>query len=143
VREWDAVAALESDAPGEECVFVALPDGSVLVRRGSEAVAEPAAHALAGELEPPYRALVLHREGRTWAVGAVSVQLAELPADTEGDELMLTVTQENERALEIDGRPTLAGIEAVELAVASPFDAYVLRASRLRGTLWEIEIDPL
>ena len=85
----------------------------------------------------------MRREDDTWAVGAVAIEVAELPADTEGDELMLTVTQENERALEIDGRPILAGIEAVERAVASPFDAYVLRASRLRGTLWEIEIDPL
>jgi hypothetical protein len=142
-REWDAVVSLESDTPGEECVFVALPDHTVLVRRGSEAIAKPAAEALTDEIEPPYRALAVRRDGRTWAVGAVSVQVADLPADTEGEELMLTVTQENERALEIDGRPAVAGIEAIEEAVGRPFEAYVLRAARLQGSLWEIAIDPL
>jgi hypothetical protein len=143
VREWDAVVSLESDAPGDESVFVALADGRILVRSGQDEIAEPAAAALAGEIEPPYRALALRREGRAWAVGAVAIEVAELPADTEGEELMLTVTQENERALEVDGRPTVAGIEGVEQAVGGRFDAYVLRATRLDGRLWEIEIDPL
>jgi hypothetical protein len=143
VREWDAVVALESDAPGDESVFVALTDGRLLVRSGPDAIAKPAAAALTSEIEPPYRALALRREGRTWAVGAVAIEVGELPADTEGEELMLTVTQENEHALEVDGRPTLAGIERVEQAVGGRFEAYVLRATRLDGTLWEIEIDPL
>jgi hypothetical protein len=56
---------------------------------------------------------------------------------------MLTVTQEGERALEVDGRPTLEGIEAVERAAGGRYDAYVLRATRLDERLWEIGIDPL
>ena len=104
---------------------------------------DAAARALQGELEPPYRALVVRREANMWAVGAVAIEVAELPADTEGEELMLTVTQEGERALEVDGRPTLEGIEAVERAAGDRYDAYVFRATRLDERLWEIGIDPL
>jgi hypothetical protein len=126
-----------------ECVFVALPDGVLLTLQGAEDVAECAARALEGELEPPYRALAVRREDDAWAVGAVAIEVIELPADTEGEELMLTVTQEGERALEIDGRAALGGIDALERAAGSRFDAYVLRATRLAGTLWEIGVDPL
>ena len=56
---------------------------------------------------------------------------------------MLTVTHEGERALEVDGRPTLEGIDAVERVAAGRFEAYVLRGARLHGRLWEIGIDPL
>jgi len=104
---------------------------------------DAAARALVSELDPPYRALAVRREGATWAVGAVAIEVVELPADTEGEELMLTVTQEGERALEVDGRPTLGGMEALERAAGGRFEAYVLRATRLDGRLWEIGIDPL
>jgi hypothetical protein len=124
-------------------VFVALAGGEVVHLHGAADAAGCAARALEGELQPPYRALAVRREGDTWAVGAVAIEVAELPADTEGEELMLTVTQEGERALEVDGRPTLEGIDAVERVAAGRFDAYVLRATRIQGTVWEIGIDPL
>jgi hypothetical protein len=95
------------------------------------------------ELDPPYRALAVRRDRDMWAVGAVAIEVAELPADTEGEELMLTVTEEGERALEVDGWPTVEGIDAVERAARGRFDAYVLRATRLEDRLWEIGIDPL
>jgi hypothetical protein len=85
----------------------------------------------------------VRREGDTWAVGAVAIEVVELPADTEGEELMLTVTQDGERALEVDGRPTLDGMDALERAAGGRFDAYVLRATRLDERLWQIGIDPL
>ena len=124
-------------------MFVSLADGRLIGLHGPEDAMEAAARALAGELEPPYRALAVRREGDMWAVGAVAIEVAELPADTEGEELMLTVTQEGERALEVDGRPTLEGIEALERAAGDRYDAYVLRATRLDERLWEIGIDPL
>jgi len=142
-REWDAVATTRSDAEGDEAVFVLLNDGRLISVHGSEAAMEPAAHALEGELETPYRAVAVRRNGDTWAVGAVGIEVVELPADTEGDELLLTVTQEGERALEVDGRSTIEGIEALEEAVGGRYDAYVLRAERLDERLWEIGIDPL
>jgi hypothetical protein len=124
-------------------VFVSLPDGRLIGLHGPEDAMDAAARALHGELEPPYRALTVRREGDMWAVGAVAIEVAELPADTEGDELMLTVTEEGERALEVDGRPTLEGIEPLERAARDRYDAYVLRATRLDERLWEIGIDPL
>ena len=101
------------------------------------------ARALGEALEPPYRAVGIRHEGSTWAVGGVRIEVAELPADIEGEELLLTVNQEGERALEIDGRPTAESIPALEDAVGGRFDAYFARATRLEPGLWEIGIDPL
>jgi hypothetical protein len=137
------VATARTDAEGEEAVFVLLDDGRLILLHGSQEAMETSARALEGELDTPYRALAVRREGDAWAVGAVGIEVAELPADTEGDELMLTVTEEGERALEVDGRPTLEGIESIERAAGERYDAYVLRATRLDGCLWEIGIDPL
>jgi hypothetical protein len=124
-------------------VFVLLDNGRLLPIHGPEEAMEAAARALEGELRTPYRAVAVRRDGDNWAVGAVAIEVAELPADTEGDELLLTVTEEGERALEVDGKPTIGGIDALERAVAGRFDAYVLRATRLDERLWEIGIDPL
>ena len=120
-----------------------LDDGRLIPVHGAQEAMEAAARALEGELDTPYRALAVRRQGDAWAVGAVAIEVAELPADTEGDELLLTVTEEGERALEIDGRPTLEGIEPIERAAGGRYDAYVLRGTRLDGRLWEIGIDPL
>jgi hypothetical protein len=137
------VATARSDAQGDEAVFVLLDHGRLIPLHGGRDVMETAARALEGELDTPYRALAVRREGDSWAVGAVAIEVAELPADTEGDELLLTVTEEGERALEVDGRPTLEGIEPIERAAGGRYDAYVLRATRLDERLWEIGIDPL
>ena len=56
---------------------------------------------------------------------------------------MLTVTQEGERALEVDGRPTAALIPELEAAAGGRYDSFVLRATRLDRRLWEIGLDPL
>jgi hypothetical protein len=102
-----------------------------------------AASALEAEVEPPYRAAAVRRHGDTWAVGAVAIEVADLPADVEGEELMLTVTEEGERELLVDGRPAVAGLAALERLASGRHDAYVLRAARLQGSLWEVLIDPL
>lgn len=78
-----------------------------------------------------------------WAIGAVAIEVAELPADVEGDDLMLTVTEAGERELLVDGRPALAGLPAIERLATGRHEAYVLRANRLEGALWEVSIDPL
>jgi hypothetical protein len=141
-REWDAVASFECDAAGDECVFV-LTENELIVLEGSEEAARAAAGAIADQLPPPYRAAALRRDGASWAVGAVAIEVAELPADRDGDELMLTVTDRGERALEVDGRPATEGIDALERVAGGRFEAYVLRATRIKGSLWEIGIDPL
>jgi hypothetical protein len=101
------------------------------------------AAAIDGELETPYRAVGIRQEGSMWSVGAVSIEVAELPADTEGDELMLTVNQEGERVLEVDGQPAAALVPELEATAQGRYDAFFLRATRLDARLWEIGIDPL
>jgi hypothetical protein len=137
------VASAQCLAAGDEAAFVGLADGRRVHLGGDANAVDCAADALQGEIDPPYRALAVRREGDTWAVGAISIEVVELPADTEGEELMLTVTQEGERALEVDGRSTIEGIEPLEQVVGGRHDAYVLRAERLDERLWEIGIDPL
>jgi hypothetical protein len=136
------VTTARCEGEGDECVLVRTPD-EIIVVGGSRATAECAAAALEDQLELPYRAVARRREGETWAVGAVAIEVVELPADTEGEELMLTVTETGERALEVDGRPAIEGMESLERAAAGRFDAYVLRATRIQGRLWEIGVDPL
>jgi hypothetical protein len=128
---------------GDECVFVALEVRRVLHIRGTVDVSDCAAKALEGELDPPYRAVAVRRDGDAWAVGAVAIEVADLPADVEGEELMLTVTEEGERELLVDGRPNLAAIDALTRVAGDRFAAYVLRGVRLQGSLWEVTVDPL
>ena len=101
------------------------------------------ATALGTDVETPYRAIAVRKHGDTWAVGAVAIEVADIPADVEGDELMLTVTEGGERELLVDGRPALAGLRALERLAGGRFETYVLRAKRLQGSLWEVLIDPL
>ncbi len=110
---------------------------------GDEAPLPCLAAAIEGAMDPPFRAVGIRHEGSTWAVGAVGIEVAELPADTEGEELMLTVTQEGERALEIDGRPADVPVPGLEETAGGRYDAFVLRATRLEDRLWEIGLDPL
>jgi hypothetical protein len=138
------VASAVCTATGGEYTFVVLETGRVLGEEGDAPdVAACAEEALIGEIEPPYRATAVRRENDTWAVGAVAIEVADLAADVEGEELMLTVTEQGERELLIDGRPAVAGLPALERLGAGRHEAYVLRAARLQGTLWEVLIDPL
>jgi hypothetical protein len=136
------VTAAECDAEGDETALVRTDD-RLIVLQGTGEAADCAARAIGDQLATPYRAVAHRREGNDWAVGAVAIEVAELPADTEGEELMLTATEAGERALEVDGRPTTVGIEALEQTAGGRYDAYVLRATRIEGTLWEIGVDPL
>ena len=128
---------------GETCVFVVIEGREPIHLSGDDGVLGCLAPAVSGALDPPYRAVGIRHEKSTWAVGAVGIEVIELPADTEGEELTLTVTQEGERALEIDGRPSAETIPALEQAVGDRYDAYFLQATRLEKELWEIGIDPL
>ncbi|MEX2464326.1 MAG: hypothetical protein WD428_00465 [Gaiellaceae bacterium] len=70
------------------------------------------------------------------------IEIGELPADQEGEEIVLTVSQ-GEAELLVDGRPSVAGIDALTRLAAGHHESYVLRANRLEGTLWEVTVDPL
>jgi hypothetical protein len=112
-RRWDVVASAETDLPGTEVHFVALPDGMLLVDENvPDGALMPLADAVEQSVQPPYRAVGVRRGERVWAVAAARTQVRELPGE-EGDEL-----------------------ERVE-------DGVVLRGRRLDGDLWEVEETPL
>ena len=131
-------------AEGSRVVFVHARPGLARLREGdAEGAVRCALAALEGVLPPPYRAAAVRREGDVWAVGAAAIEVADLPADIEGEELTLTVTHEGEHELTVDGRPGVAGVHELAERVRGGHDAFVLRALRIEGSLWEIEVDPL
>ena len=143
-REWDAVATAEApELAGDQVEFVVLADGSLLVDEEVDAgPLEPLAAALDGMLAPPYRAAGVRRGPGIWAVGARRIEIAELPEDVGGDEIVLSVTH-GERTLTVDGSPEFGGMPALERLGAARSESFVLRASRLDATLWEVVISPL
>ena len=141
MREWDAVVT--ADAPpleGERAVFVALPDGSLIVEEG-EGDLSVLADAVETQLERPYRAEAVRRHETLWAVAARALAIVELTDDPGGDEITLTV-RDGERELSVDGARTFGSMPALE-RLAEGLDAYALRAERLDGDLWEVDVGPL
>jgi hypothetical protein len=119
-RRWDAVAS--ADAPGlsgDELHFVALP----------------LADAIEQTIEPPYRAEAVRQGDDVWAVAAHRVEVAEFEAD--GDEIELVVNQDG-RSLTVDGARTFGSVPELEDLGSRDGDAYVVRAKRLDGDLWEV-----
>jgi hypothetical protein len=142
LREWDAVVTADApSAQGDRAVFVVLPDGTLLVEEGEGDLA-PLAEAVEAEVEPPYRAEAVRRHEELWAAAARALQVIELADDPGGDELTLTV-RDDERELLVDGARTFGSIPVLERLAEGRFDAYAIRASRLDGALWEVEISPL
>lgn len=142
LREWDAVVTV--DAPplrGDRAQFVALRDRTLLLEDGDDDVA-PLAEAVEAQLEPPYRAEAVRRHETLWAVAARAIEVVELPDDPGGDELTLTV-RHGERELLVDGARTFGSMPALERLAQDRHDAYAVRAARLDGDLWEVEVSPL
>jgi hypothetical protein len=142
-RRWDAVVTAGSEAlVGDEVHFVALPDGTLVV---DEAVPDeslgPLAEAIEEAVEPPYRAHAVRKGKRVWAVGAKRVEVASLP-HVRGDEIELTV-RDGERALAVDGEREFGGVPMLERLARERHDDYVVRAQRIDGDLFEIEVAPL
>jgi hypothetical protein len=142
-RQWDAVVTAESEAlTGHEVHFVALPDGTLFV---DEDVPDGSLAPLADEVEevvdPPYRAHAVRKSDRVWAVGVQRVEIASLP-ETRGDEVELSV-RGTERTLVVDGAREFGGVPALEHLAGERHDDYAVRAQRLDGDLFEIEVAPL
>lgn len=143
-REWDAVGVADApDLPGEEIRFAALPDGTLLVDAElPDDALSPLAEAIEGALRPPYRAEAVRREQTRWAVGARAIEVVELPEEIDGDEIELTV-QDDGRTLLVDGARSFGSVPTLERLAGERFDAYVVRAERLDGPLWEVRVGAL
>jgi hypothetical protein len=143
-REWDATAVAEAPGlKGEEASFVALADGSLVVdeEAGDEPLA-PLADAVEEQLRPPYRARAVRRDGDVWAVAASGIEVADLGADVQGDEIEL-VSRGGERTLTVDGARAFGGVPQLERLAEAHSPDYVVHASRLDGNLWEVRVAPL
>lgn len=141
-REWDAVATAEAPgSAGDEVEFVALADGRLLVHAGPDGFDPgPLAAGLEGAIERPYRAVGVRRE-ELWAVGASAIETAELFLD-DGDEFEL-VRNADGMSLRVDGTPAAKVVPELERLGEARAATYVVRASRLMGALFEIEVEPL
>ena len=142
-RQWDAVVLATAPFSGEWLTFVALPDGDLLADDGipDEALA-PLAASLETSVQPPYRAEAVRRAENRFAVAARRIEVAEVPEEVAGDEVDLTVF-EGERVLRVDGEHVFGSIRSLEELGARRFTAFVLRAERLDGALWEVGVSPL
>jgi hypothetical protein len=143
-REWDAVlTAIAPDLPGDETDFVALPDGTLFTDEDLPAGAlEPIAEAFAGLIDPPYHAVALRQDDDVWSAGAMRVAVVEVPEEVDGDQVDLVVS-DGERKLLVDEADSRAEIPSLESFAAQQFGSFVLRASRLDETLWEVTVLPL
>jgi hypothetical protein len=137
-REWDAVVLAEAPGTaGEELEFVALSDGRLL----GEGDSTPFAAALAGAIEPPYRAVAVRRHD-LWAVGARRIDVLELEQDTTGDEFELVRSADGE-STRIDGIPSSTHLPELEALGRARSATFVVRAHRLVDALMEIEVESL
>jgi len=141
-RRWDAVVAAEApDIQGDRVEFVVLPEGTLIVdeEQGDGSLGS-LAEALETQLDPPYRAEGVRQKDDVWAVAGRRIEVLTLAA--EGEEIELT-EHGGERALFVDGAQAFGTILELETAGRRQGDAYVVRARRLDGDLWEVQADPL
>jgi hypothetical protein len=143
-REWDATAVVEApELAGDEVEFVGLADGSLLVdEEVGDASLEPLADGIEETLEPPYRAKGVRRTESAWAVGARKIEVVELRPDVEGDTIELSAVG-GERTLSVDGAKAFGRIPQLEAVGEERGPDYALRATRLEGALWEVDVTPL
>ena len=141
-REWDAVVTVGAAVAGDEVRFVALAESSLLVEEGAEDV-DPSelADAVERVVAPPYRAVGVRRGG-LWIVGARRIEVVSLEEDPGGDELELAWDGEA-RSLLVGGTPRFGGVPELERLASERYDAWAVRAARLDGALWEVEVAPL
>ena len=142
-RRWDAVASAEAPGvSGNDVRFVALADGTLLVEEGdAEGDLAPLAAAIEANVPAPYRAEAVRRRGHTWAVAATAIAVAAIRDDVGGDSVEIAVNG-GERTIRVDGAPRFGSLPELE-RLAGRFDAYVIRAARLDGDLWEFVVTPL
>lgn len=134
--EWDAVVLVE--APGlaaDETEFTVLGDGTLL----GDPAAAPLVHAV--PLDPPFSAQAVRKDGALFSVGANRIEVVELPAHVVGDEIELT-RRGGERTVTVDGMRSFAAIPELE-ALGERYEEYVVRAVRLGGNAWEVDVEAL
>jgi hypothetical protein len=144
-REWDAVlTAVAPELPGDETDFVALPDGTLYTDDDlPDGALAPLADAFDGLLDAPYHVFALRQAEDVWSAGALRVDVVEVPEAVDGDLVDLVVNHDGERTVLVDEAEVRADIPSLEGFAGQQFGSFVLRASRLDETLWEVTVLPL
>jgi hypothetical protein len=141
-REYDVVLSLDVEGVrGDEVSFVALEDGTLLLESDEDIDLDPFGDALEGALAPPYRVTAVRKGEITWAVAANSIEVATIADEIEGDTVELAY-QQGETTVLVDGAEAFGSLASFE-QLAEGLEAYVIRASRLDGDLWEVKVTPL
>jgi hypothetical protein len=117
-----------------------LPEHQVVERTTSQTEPALLTAALAGVLEPPYRALCIRRP-ELWVIGAVALDVVEL-ADVRGDDVEVVRDDEGVR-VRVDGLPSLERVPELERFGERRGRDYVVRAQRLAEALFEVEVEAL
>jgi hypothetical protein len=126
---------------GHEVDFVTLPDGSIVIdREEGDADVTPFAEAVERRVTPPYRVHAVRREDGVWALAVRRIEVASFSA--EGDEIDLS-EHDGVRTLVVDGESRFGSVPELEEIGRRQGNAYVVRAARLDGDLWEVTADPL
>ena len=143
-REWDAVASAEAPGvPGDELEFVVLDDGTLIVDEDvPDGVLSPLADALEGSIEPPYHAYARRRGQDVWAAAAFVVEVVEVPEELPGDTVSISV-QDGQRTALVGDQHYRDRIQSLEQFAEADFEAFVLEATRLDGSLWEVTVNAL
>jgi hypothetical protein len=128
-REWDEVATVEADVPGDRATFVVVDDDRIVIEEGPDDV-ESLADALS--LDAPFRAEAVRRSEGVWAVAGRRIEVVALPG-VDGTELELT-RRAGERTFVVDGERRFGSIPVLERD-----GDHTIRARRLDGDLWETE----
>ncbi len=141
-RQWDAVVTVEADLPLDSVSFVALEDGALVVDADvPDDALSPLADAVELQIATPYRAQATRKSETVWAVAANKIVVAEVRDEIGGDTVELAV-QGDERTVLVDGARTFGAIPSLE-ALAAGLPAYVIRAERIDGDLWDVHVIPL
>lgn len=139
-REWDAVATVEAPwLVGERIDFVTLPDGSLILEEGPDGDLEPLAAAVERSITAPYRAEAVRRDERHWGVAANRIEVLELPEVADGEEIILTV-RDDEAELLIDGAEAEGTVPSLEAYAASRHPSFAAHARRIDEDLWEVRV---
>lgn len=143
-REWDAVVTAEAPGiRGERAVFVVLPDSTLLIEDYAfDDDLTPLADAIESAVGAPLRAEAVRQDGDRFGVAGRQIQVAELPEEVAGDELVLTVSPTGERVLMGEEGEHLVPLPSMERLIARGW-GNVIRARRLDETLWEVEFATL
>jgi hypothetical protein len=127
-REWDEVATVEANVPGDRARLVVLDD-RIVIEEGPD---EGAQLVDALSLEPPFRAEAVLRSKGVWAVAARRIEVVRLRR-VDGDQLEQT-RHGGELTLLVDGERRFGSISALERD-----SDYTARARRVDGELWEVD----